>query len=254
MPAMETLPMPLEAMRGADPGLAEFRVGSPGEIFGLLKQLADGNVALSLSTPDGASYATTVWALDPGRGLLCLSADARDHQLQALLESDEVVAVAYLDSVKLQFDLHDLVLVHGHAGCALNARFPREVYRFQRRNSYRVRPLLNTRPTATLRHPALPDMQLELRVIDVSIGGIALFLPDDVPAIEPGVKIEQVLIELDGDTRVQIGLMIHHITLLHHESKGVRLGCEMLKLGGDGERTLQRYIDQTQKRRRLLVL
>ena len=32
-------------------------------------------------------------------------------QLAAMIESDEVVAVAYLDSVKLQFDLHDLVLV-----------------------------------------------------------------------------------------------------------------------------------------------
>ncbi len=251
---METLPMPLESMAGANADLAEFRVHSPAEIVGLLRQLADANLTLGLSTPDGASYTTTVWALDPARGLLCLSADAHDHQLQALLESDEVVAVAYLDAIKLQFDLHDLVLVHSGRDSALNARFPREVYRFQRRGSFRVRPLLNTRPTATLRHPAIRDMQLALRVIDVSIGGVALFLPDDVPAIEPGVRIEQVLIELDGDTRLQVGLMVHHITLLHHESKGVRLGCEMLKLGGEGERLLQRYIDQTQKRRRLLVL
>lgn len=251
---METLPMPLDAMQGANPGLAEFRVGSPAEIVSLLRQLADGNVSLGLSTPDGASYTTTVWALDPARGLLCLSADANDHQLQALLESDEVVAVAYLDAIKLQFDLHDLVLVHSGRDSALNARFPREVYRFQRRGSFRVRPLLNTRPTATLRHPALPHMQLALRVIDVSIGGLALFLPEDVPAIEPGVEIAQALVELDGDTRLQVRLMVHHITLLHHESKGVRLGCEMLRLGGDAERVLQRYIEQTQKRRRLLVL
>lgn len=251
---METLPMPLDAMTGANPGLAEFRVGSPAEIVALLRQLADGNVSLGLSTPGGASCTATLWALDPARGLLCLSADENDHQLPALLESDEVVAVAYLDAIKLQFDLHDLVLVHSGRDSALNARFPREVYRFQRRAGFRVRPLLNTRPTATLRHPALPDMRLALRVIDVSIGGLALFLPDDVPAIEPGVEIAQVLVELDGDTRLQVRLVVHHITLLHHESKGVRLGCEMLKLGGDAERALQRYIEQTQKRRRLLVL
>lgn len=251
---METLPMPLDAMTGLPNGLAEFRVGSPAEILALLKQLADGNVTLSLSTPAGAAATATVWALDPQRGLLCLSADAHDVQLQSLLECDEVVAVGYLDSVKLQFDLHDIVLVHGHNGSALNVRFPREVYRFQRRESFRVRPLLNTRPVATLRHPALPDMQLELRVIDVSIGGIALFMPEDVPAIEPGVRVEQATVELDGDTRLAVGLMVHHVTLLHHESKGVRLGCEMLRLGGEGERLLQRYIDLTQRRRRLLVL
>lgn len=252
--SQETLPMPLSAMSGSPAGLDEFRVGSPAEVLGLLKQCADGNVLLNLSSPDGTGYTSTVWAIDAQRGIVCLSADANDVKLQCLLESDEVVAVCYLDSIKLQFDLHDLVLVHNGRNSALNARFPREVYRFQRRSSFRVRPMLNTRPTASLRHPSLPDMQLSLRVLDVSIGGVALFLPDDVPPIEPGVRVAQVLVELDGDTRLQTDLVIHHITQLHHESKGARLGCEMIKLGGDGERALQKYIDQTQKRRRLLSI
>lgn len=251
---METLPLPLDAIAAQGRDLADFRVGSPAEVLALLKQLADANVALTLSTPEGASCSATVWTLDPQRGLLCLSADLHDVRLQSLLESDEVVAVGYLDSVKLQFDLHDIVLVRSQGSCALNVRFPRELYRFQRRGSFRVRPLLNTRPVARFRHPALPDMALELRVVDVSIGGVALFLPEDVPAIEPGVSIEQAAVELDGDTRLTVNLTIHHITLLHHESKGVRLGCGMGKLGGDGERALQRYIDLTQRRRRLLVL
>ena len=84
---METLPMPLDAM-GASHDLSQFRVGSPAEIVALLRQLADGNVLVHLSTPEGGSYSTTVWALDPARGMLCLSADAHDHKLQALLESE----------------------------------------------------------------------------------------------------------------------------------------------------------------------
>lgn len=244
--------MPLDAMGGSQ-DLSDFRVGSPAEIVALLRQFADGNVRLNLSTPEGASYTTTVWALDPSRGLLCLSADAHDHKLQALLESEEVVAVGYLDSVKVQFDLHDLVLVRSGRDSALNARFPRVVYRFQRRASFRVKPLHGARPTAMLRHPAQPELVLALRVIDVSIGGIALFLPEDVPAVEPGVRVTQAVIELDEDTRLQVGLVVHHVTLLHHESRGVRLGCEMLRLGGEGERQLQRYIDHTQKRRRQLL-
>lgn len=243
--------MPLNAM-GA--GLDEFRVSSPAEIVSLIKQLADGNVLVNLSTPEGACYGSTVWALDPARGLVCLSADANDPKLQALLESSEVVAVAYLDSVKLQFDLQDLVLVHGGHGSALNARFPRELFRFQRRNSFRVKPLLGTSPTAKFAHPAHPDLPLALRVLDVSIGGLALFLPNEQPPVEPGVRIERVQIELDGDTRLAVDIVVHHVTLLHHESKGARLGCEMVDLPGDGSRALQRYIDQTQKRRRLLAL
>lgn len=252
---METLPMPLEAMRAELPeGLAEFRVDAPVEVQSLLKQLADGNVLLSLSSPTGATANATVWAIDAQRGLLSLSVDALDVQLQSLLECDEVVAVGYLDRIKLQFDLQDAVLVRGHNGSALNVRFPRELYRFQRRGSFRVRPLQNTRAVAQLRHPAIPDMALELRVVDVSIGGVALFVPEDVPPIEPGVRLESVQVTLDADTHLTVSLMVHHVTLLHHESKGVRLGCEMLRLGGEGERALQRYIDLTQRRRRLLVL
>ena len=66
--------------------------------------------------------------------------------------------------------------------------------------------------------------------------------------------LQQVLIELDGDTRLSVDLTVQHVTLLHQDSKGVRLGCEMQRLGGEGERALQFYIDRTQKRRRLLVL
>lgn len=234
--------------------LGEFRIAAPAEIVGLLEELAGRRVPLALSTPDGARTTTTVQALDPARGLLCLAAVANDHQLPALLESEEVMAIAYLDSIKLQFDLQDLVLVHGTGGCALNVRFPRELYRFQRRASFRVRPLINTRPTATLLHPVQQDVPLELRVIDVSIGGVALFLPDGAPAIEPGVRLDDVLIELDGDTRFAVALLVHHVTLLNHEARGVRLGCEMKRLAGEDARALQRYIDQTQKRRRLLVL
>jgi flagellar brake protein len=251
---MATQSMPLDAMSGLPNGLAEFRVSWPAEILTLLKQLADGKVSITLSTPGGARTTVTVWALDPQRGLLCLSADAQDVQMQGLLESDEVVAVAYLDNVKLQFELDDAVLVHAGHDSALNARLPREIFRFQRRDSFRVRPLINTRPVATFHHPAIPDMQLALRVIDVSIGGLALFLPEDVPPIEPGVKVSKVVVGLDGNTRLEIGLRIHHITLLNHESKGVRLGCEITDFGGSDERTLQRYIEQTQKARRLMAL
>jgi c-di-GMP-binding flagellar brake protein YcgR len=37
-------------------------------------------------------------------------------------------------------------------------------------------------------------------------------------------------------------------------TSGMRLGCEFLALDAGTERSLQRYIDQTQKRRRLLSL
>lgn len=247
--------MPLEAMAAAaDGGLEEFRLARPGEIAELLQRLQDGNVEINLNAPHGAVVTTTLWTADAARGVLSFAADADDTSLQSLLESDEAVAVAYLENVKIQFDVDKLVLVRGARSCALTTGYPREIFRFQRRNAYRVRPTPRETPTARLRHPALPEMRLALRVLDLSVGGCALLLPADVPPLAPGTLISGVQIELDLQTRFETALRLHHVTAIHAGSQGVRLGCEMVGAGRDAERALQRFIDQTQKRQRFMAV
>ena len=246
--------MPLESLSAQHGGLDEFRISAPREITAMLKQFQDGNVLLNLNGSNGAMLSTTLWSLDPARGQLSFSADAGSPVTQRLIECDEAVAVGYLDSIKVQFDVQGLVLVRGIGGSAISARMPRELFRFQRRNSFRVRPLLRSSPVARVRHPAIAEMQLALRVLDVSIGGCALFLPEDVPPIQPGMVMHQVQLDLDADTRVIANLRLQHASVLNPEAKGARMGCEFVQLGADGERTLQRFIDQTQKRRRLMSL
>jgi c-di-GMP-binding flagellar brake protein YcgR len=230
----------------------DFRMTAPAEIAAMLRRLIDAGTPLSLSAPSGASVSASLWAIDAAHGHISFSALADDPQLRALIESNEAVVVGHLDSIKLQFDIDELVLVHGGSSAALNAAFPREMFRFQRRSGFRVSPMLRTTPVARLRHPMIPDMQLGLRVLDVSIGGCALFLPEDVPPLDPGVLMNGAQIELDADTRVMCSLRLQHVTSINPDSRGVRLGCEMVNAGSDGLRALQRYIDQTQKRRRLL--
>ena len=230
---------------------AEFRVDHPREVQALLRDLRDGSVLVHLSGPQ-AHLTTTLWSMDSQTNRLSFSANDGLPQLQALIDGDEAVAVAYLDSVKLQFDLHGLVLVRGSHSCALQAAWPAAMYRFQRRNSFRVRPTDRASPLARFRHPALPDMVLQLRVLDVSMGGCALLLPANVPPLEPGTRIGAVRVELDADTRFDVMLGLQHVTALNGPEGGLRLGCEWGPLGGGADRALQRWIDHTQKRRRLL--
>jgi c-di-GMP-binding flagellar brake protein YcgR len=108
-------------------------------------------------------------------------------------------------------------------------------------------------PVAYLRHPAIPDMSLALRVLDLSLGGCALRLPDDVPALTPGTRISGVSIELDLNTRLRVDLSLQHITHLGQPGHGgsARVGCEWHLLRPEDERALQRWIDQAQVRQRL---
>lgn len=249
---METRPMPIELLKDHSVELSEFSVTSDAEIETILQQLCDGGAFVTLYAPGGHSYTTLLWAVDAERGVVCFSAESSDPQVSALLESEEVVCVGYLDSIKVQFDLQGLVMVRGGKNIALNASWPEVVYRFQRRGAFRVKPLHSATPAVQMRHPGTPDKPLELRILDISLGGIALFLPQDVPMIPAGTRIGRCVVELDADTRLDVSLHVHHVTVLNPESKGVRLGCEMLGLDGSSTRALQRYIDYTQKRRHAL--
>jgi len=249
----DTQPAPLHELTGN--ALDEFRVDHPKEQQALLRQLADGNVFVHVSAPDGSAYTTTVWAIDAAQRRVSLAADAGAPQVRALIEAGEATAVAYLDSVKLQFDLHQMVLVRGANASALQAAWPATMYRFQRRASFRVRTSGSGSPTATFRHPTVPETLLALRVLDISIGGCALALPGDVPPLAAGIRLAGVHIELDADARFDATLTLQHVGGgTGSPASSRRLGCAFDKLGGAAERALQRYIDQSQKRRRLFSL
>ena len=245
--------MPLDALGAGPSGLDEFRISAPREIAAMLRQLMDGNVTVYLNTSDGTVLHATVWTMDTERDTLGFSIDVDDTSLPALQQSQEVVVVGYLDNVKLQFDMQDLVLVRGPRASVLSGAMPREMFRFQRRAAYRVRPV-NRGPIARLRHTDIAEMQLSLRVLDVSLGGCALLLPLDVPPMQLGGVMNQVQIELDADTRFLVNLRLQHVTSLSADAQGVRLGCEFVRADAGALRALQRFIDLTQKRGRLLSL
>lgn len=250
----DTQPTPLD---GDGAGLAEFRCDRPGEVLALLRQVLDSQAPVALSTPAGGSFGASLWSIDAERGVLSLEVERADPALIGLVDGNEATAVTYLDAVKLQFDLDGLVLVRGPRATALQGRLPRCIYRFQRRATYRVRLPERASPAASLRHPDMPEMRLSLRIIDISSGGCGLLLPPDVPALPLGIVLHGVQLELDNATRIEATLRIQHAGSLQGadgQTAGLRLGCELLALSPESQRALQRYIDLTQRRRRLLSL
>lgn len=252
----DTRPAALDA-DGAPDRWAGFRVENPQQQLRLLRDLREAAVPVILNGPDGSAYTTSLWAIDEAQQRLAFDADAGSPALARLIEQNEAVAVAYLESVKLQFDLQGLVLLRGLKASTLQSELPTEIYRFQRRNAYRVRTSGRREPVARLRHPSIPDMQLGLRVLDLSIGGCALWLPHDVPPLQEGTRLGEVVIELDADNRFSAAATLAHVSTPGdpvRQDRGIRMGCEWQPLAGTAERVLQRWLDQAQKRRRLLSL
>lgn len=238
----------------------DLRVTATAEIVAYLQQLQRQNAAVLLSGPPGRSLSSRVCALDGDAGVLGLEIATDPEGIsQALVASGEITAVAYLGTIKLQFELDDAVLVSSEQGAVLRSRLPERLYRFQRRQSFRVQPAGSVYPRVVL--PGGEHPGRALRVLDISIGGLALALPDEPASAQPlqALAVGQVatgrVLELDRLTALRVDLLPHHASDIAGDARGMRqLGCSFVDLDASASRALQIYVEQTQKRRRLLKL
>jgi hypothetical protein len=67
-----------------------------------------------------------------------------------------------------------------------------------------------------------------------------------------GTQLGPVDLQLDRSTQLQVHLRVQHVSGFNQESKGVQLGCAFESLSGAASSMLQRYIDHTQKRQRMV--
>ena len=250
---LDTLPAVLDGPADGD-RWSEFVIDSHAEVVRSLRQLRDSSVPINLMPPGGQQpYCTTLWAMDTVTGRISFSAGDKVLGLKDLLDKSQAMAVAYLESVKLQFSVRDLTLVKGARASALMCSLPAKVYRFQRRGDFRVRTDPRQSPRGLARHPGRPELSVALRVLDVSEGGCGLLVTPETPPIRSGSMLQQVRFELDSEARFIASVTVRHVAEIRGGG-GVRLGCEWESLDVQGRRTLQRYIEMMQKRRRLMTL
>jgi c-di-GMP-binding flagellar brake protein YcgR len=207
-----------------------------------------------LSGPQGHAVRASLWTVDLPKRRIAFDVEAGNPGLEPLVGGNECTATAYLQRVRLQFDLSDLMLVRGPRGTALQCALPEAIYRFQRRQAFRVEPIHRTSATAVMRHPSIPEMTLSLRVMDISAGGCALQLPPDVPPMPLGIVLDGVVMHLDPETSIVVCLRLQHATSVGQQADGVRLGCEFVAVDPEAQRRLQMHVDQIQRRRRLLAV
>jgi c-di-GMP-binding flagellar brake protein YcgR len=237
----EPQPAPNEQLESSD-----FRVRASSEIVSLLRTLQQQNTRVSLSSPSGAGVSCSISAVDPERNTLSFDVATAHAPLQALQSADEITAVAYLDQIRLQFELLDPMLINASLRCQL----PNLMYRFQRRQTFRVQSNLST-PQVRLVHPLSPDLELNLRILDLSLGGVALLLPAEVEPFPPGCELASALVILARDIRFRTSLRLQNARPI--DDKGnIQLGWTFTQLDAEATLFLQRYIDQTQIMGRML--
>lgn len=237
------------AIPSGDPTRAPYAIDDRGELVAWLRLLQQRAIVVSLADTEGSAISTTIRAVDTDRGQLTFEAPERGAELLGLMAATELSAIASVEEVKVQFDVHGATLVRGEGWSVIEAPLPDRIYRLQRRETFRMRALPGT-TAVEFRHPAWPEMRLALRVLDLSVQGCALLLPDDVPTIDAGVEIGGASLRLDALTRLDIRLRVLHLTSIRPGAAGVRIGCALEGLSPQIAHALQRWIDRLQRRHR----
>ncbi|MPS27196.1 MAG: flagellar brake protein [Alcaligenaceae bacterium] len=239
--------LPLTPEPAGDASLEDFRISQPLEVLTLLGRMVEQTEVVALATADGVSCLSAIDGVDRGRRLLWLFGTAGDACLRSLLAAPWVVAVGYLDHVKIQFRVQNLQWLPGAEGSRLACLLPLELYRFQRRSYFRVRPATHPVPVVRAR-TGRADSPIELEVIDISMTGVGLLLRPGSPRFPVGARLPRATLVLGPATRLGVDLKVMHVTPRREPGQGHHMGCTLDGLDEDGLLALQHFISQAHLR------
>jgi flagellar brake protein len=227
------------------PDLERYAIYSRSEIAGMLRQLRERHVLVTVYFDQTAGFAVSN-VLDVNAGLEELVLDcASDPAAQtAIYASIQLVIVAFLDNVKIQFTVGAAEPVEFDGRPAFRVRLPQQLLRMQRRSCARRQPP-PTRPAACLvPSPAGGGQYESVRVIDLSAGGLAMLAHPQQFELPIERDIEHCYLDLPGIGQISVTLRVRHVDRVGGVAHGRRCGCEFVNLGPSASRMLQRYLNR----------
>ncbi len=223
--------------------LESFRIYSHVEVVTLLRSLVRARSRCSVQFGEGAQdfLATTLLAVNPEFEELVFDCGSDPVANGRLQRAAALEFFTSLDQIRIQFSTHAAEPTIHERLPALRVRLPESVVRLQRREYFRVatpvvKPLL-----AAVPDPKDPRRTLQLRLLDLSVGGFAMFLPEGEAPPALGSELEGCSLELPEAGRVIFNASVRSVAI-HSRPPGTRIGCAFLRLPGQAHKSIQRQI------------
>lgn len=226
--------------------IREFRVEGVTAIRGLMRDLQRKKALIALYAADDhdSFFVTQLLGFDDH----CVEFDfvTDQHRRRTITASPGAVVVAFLDQVKLQFEVDAITEVALATGPALRCPMPGRVYRIQRRDAYRVRPLGSDAAVVFVPRSGRDQAR---RVMDFSVTGVAIALPPGETVPEPGTRWDRCRLEFAGRAPIPCDLVVRHVSGgLQAEAGARRIGCEFSAPPPDVARAIQLTVLDTETR------
>ena len=230
--------------------LEKFSTKHRREILFYLHQLVSDGERVSVVFNEGSEmFLTVLLDIDEAQDQLIFDWGGSEETNQKLLKSVRNFFVCTPHGVRNQF-ITGAVRETAHQGRrAFVTNLPERYLRLQRREFFRLVLPLTRRPLCNL--PQGDAKPLQLTVIDISIGGVAMESPSATPPFEIGQRIPEAVIELKDGHMMQVELEVRNISPLQRGNKFVgRVGCQFIGLNHHDEHVLQRFITDVQREER----
>ena len=242
------------------PDLEPFMVYSRFEIVAMLRQLGERSNLTTCYFDQHAGFAvTTLLAVNPEFEEVVFDAPSEEPALRRLLTTETLVFVSFVDQIKLQFRARKAEATLFDGKPAFRVRLPQGVLRMQRRDFFRVRTPIAKPATCLVPHPVGatrndgPRTYEQLKVLDLSVGGVALLTYPERFALTAGQALRDCYLDLPGIGQLAISLTVRHVDAVPDNEHARRCGCELVRLPPQARLMLQRYVNRVEAEQRKVV-
>jgi c-di-GMP-binding flagellar brake protein YcgR len=213
-------------------------------IVHILRGMVRKDVVLSGAFNGGRDVLlTAVLDVDPEAGVVYLDLNANEERNQLIRETKRIVFFANFDGAKVQWACSAVEDGSFEGRPAFRVEIPEHLQRIQRRGSYRVNtPVTNP---VTCRIPLPKERELELRLVDISVEGIGVVLPDAPDeAIQRNAEFKNCVIEHAELGAVTVTLSVQSLWTvdLRNGTKSLRAGLQFASIPGSEQAKIQRFV------------
>lgn len=233
-----------------EPGLQEqekFLLRTSKEVIRLLKSLSDKpDIITAKISGSDHSMMTAVLDVFPQKSLVVLDYGPNEALNKKMLAAEKIVFTTRHDMVETRFSCGELQRVKFKGEPAFAAPIPTSVLYLQRREYFRIKPLIS--------HPVYCELNREdqvsgkLEVLDICIRGLSLHDEGDQWNLSEGDRLNGCKLILPANPNLTVNLEIQYTTTIVGKDNETtnRVGGKFTNLNQNEEFTLQRFINMVQ--------
>lgn len=230
--------------------LEPFKVDSSQSIVTVFQQLMRKSSPVYLCSLDGEQAESRILNVDASNGTILLS-HTSDYALNKKILDEGIYVVADHFTAQVQFFARELAQVMFQQGHVFALTIPNEIYRIQRRDSFRA--LIARENILQCDIPVGSNSCLSMPLHDISRGGVAIVDKRANLPLKKGVVLQNCRLDLPSIGQVEADLEVMS-RVSYFDDKELhdvaRIGCQFITLSLGMENMVQRYIDHIEYRHR----